>query len=269
MNGIHSMSWEQYAKADGVSKSALDWIAPPYTPAHFKARFIDGTLLDEETPAKRLGTLTHRCILEPESISGAFHIKPEDMSFATKEGKAWKADHSDRPIIAHDEAGAINAMADAVWSHPMAKRLLTGGEFERSLFATDADGILRKGRLDALTAGNIIPDLKTVTSTDLEWVEKQIDACGWYRQAAYYLDLCKLLGMDKAAFVLVCVEKTAPFDVCCYEVAAEVIEIGRRTYQRDLALLNHCRAENEWPGRSRKIESAGLPGWKMKQLESL
>lgn len=269
MNGVLSIPAAEYHAADGVSQSALKWISPPWTPAHFKARFITRTLKDEETPAKRLGTITHRVLLEPDTLADAFHVKPRGMKFTTKDGIAWKDAHADREIVTTDDAERIAAMRDAVWAHPVAKRLLAGGEMERSLFATDKDGVLRKGRLDCLSAGNIIPDLKTVEETSTEWVEKQIDACGWYRQGPFYCDLCEMLGIEKAAFVLICVEKNPPFDVCCYQLDPQVMELGRMCYQRDLALLNDCREKNHWPGRSGKIEIAGLPPWKMRQLEAI
>ena len=51
--GILSLPEKQYREAEGISKSALDYIAPPRTPNHFKA-YIDGLLRVETTPAMRL-----------------------------------------------------------------------------------------------------------------------------------------------------------------------------------------------------------------------
>lgn len=269
MNGILSMTAEQYHAADGVSKSSLDWIAPPYTPAHFHARFIANTLADEETPAKRLGSLTHRVILEPDTLDGAFYVKPEGMTFTTKEGKAWRDDHSDRPIIANDDATAIKGMRDAVWRHPLSKRLLTGAAKEQNLFATDATGVLRKGRIDVLKSGWPIADLKTVAGTDDKWFERQNEECRWYVQAAYYVDLAELVELDcQRAFCCITVEKTPPYDVTCRDFN-DLLEAGRMCYKRDLALLNHCRESDQWPGRSIEFLPASLPAWVMKQLEAI
>ncbi len=296
LNGILSMPAEQYRSADGVSKSSLDWIAPPYTPAHFRARFITGELKDQETEAKRMGTLTHRVILEPDTLHGAFYVEPDTLAInplrlaklksarrigeedgmaivkwnsAFTEAEDWCRQHSDRPILAAAEAKAIKAMRDAVWRHPLAKRLLTGAAHEQNLFATDKQGLLRKGRLDVLKTGYPIADLKVVAQVDEGWFEKQNENCRWYVQGAYYTDLAELLGIDcLREFACIAVEKTPPYDVVCYDFS-DLLQAGRMCYQRDLALLRHCRDTDEWPGRSNAFVPAGLPAWAMKQLEAL
>jgi threonyl-tRNA synthetase len=60
--GILSLPEGQYRAAEGISKSLLDWIAPPRTPAHYKAK-VSGLITDEQTPAMRLGSMIHRAIL--------------------------------------------------------------------------------------------------------------------------------------------------------------------------------------------------------------
>ena len=69
MNGIFTIPSEQYHAAAGVSNSALKWIRAPKTPAHFKAKFIDKVIPDEESPALRIGSVLHRCVLEPETMA--------------------------------------------------------------------------------------------------------------------------------------------------------------------------------------------------------
>jgi len=266
-HGILSMSGEQYRAADGISKSDLDWIAPPRTPAHFRAR-KSGVIKSEETPAMRLGSLTHRAILEPDTMAGAFVVKPDDMSFTTKEGKAWKAEQT-LPIIASDEANSISRMVDSVWANKSAARILKDAQTEKSLFAEDEHGTTRKCRLDALTGGNIIPDIKTCASADVAEFERSIAKYRYYVQAAYYLDICELLEMDKKHFVFICVEKTEPYAVAVYSLAHQAIELGRAEYKRDLAVYRQCLESDCWPGFSDVISEVGLPAWMAKQLEAI
>lgn len=267
--GIHSMPADQYRKADGVSNSDLKWIASPLTPLHFRAKFIDKVIPDEDTPALRLGSITHRALLEPDTMNGAFHVKPADMSFTTKDGKAWRDEHSDRPIISADEAEAIAGMRDAVWSHPLASRILKGSDHERSLFADDK-GLLLKSRFDALPrTGNLIADVKTTESADLDSVEKSIAKYGLYRQAAFYLKVANLLGLDRHAFAFIFVEKSPPFAVAAYQLADVVVEAGNTLIERDLTLLRWCRERNEWPGFGDKMQVCGLPAYEMKRIENL
>jgi exodeoxyribonuclease VIII len=267
-SGILSLPEAQYRAAEGISKSALDYIAPPRTPAHFKA-YIDGLLRVETTPAMRLGSMIHRAILEPETVAGAWVVKPHGMNFATKEGKEWKA-AQDKPIITADEADTITGMRESVWAHPAVKRVLANAKTECSLFANGEDGVLRKARIDALPeGGNVIVDIKSCQSADPDMMAKSVVSYRYDVQAAYYLDLCQLLGMDKTEFLFVCVEKQPPYAVAVYALDQQAIEWGRKQYQRDLAAVRHCMAEDHWPSFTTDITTLGLPAWATKQMEAV
>lgn len=266
--GVHDMPAEQYFASDAVSNSDLKWITPPYTPAHFRA-YKDGQIEREETEAMRIGTLTHRCILEPEKMKGSFVVKPAGMNFTTKEGRAWR-DAQTQTIIAQDHADMIARMADAVWKHPQARTLITGSERERSLFVRE-DSLWLRSRVDCLTnhRSNIIADLKTCELDDLASVETAIYKYGYYRQAAFYLRVAQALGLGKEKFVFIFVEKTPPHCVALYALTDEALEAGNMEVDASLTLLKHCMAEDHWPGREPGINEASLPNWALKELQAL
>ena len=264
--GILSLPEAQYRAAEGISKSALDYIAPPRTPAHYKA-YIDGLLRVETTPAMKLGQIIHRAILEPDALEVA--VKPEGLNLATKEGREWKAAQS-KTIITQDEYETIKGMRDAVRLHPAVKRVLANAKTEVSLFANGEDGVLRKARIDALPeSGNVIVDVKSCQSAAPEAMSKSMAAYRYDVQAAYYLDICKLLGIEKSEFLLVCVEKTPPYAVAVYAVCQDAVAWGRKQYQSDLALLRHCEAEDSWPSFTQDITTLALPAWAQKQAEAV
>jgi|694.fasta_scaffold17186_19 hypothetical protein len=266
--GILSLPEAQYRAAEGISKSMLDWIAPPRTPAHYKAK-VEGRIAEEQTPAMRLGQMIHRAILEPETVAGAWVVKPEGMNFATKEGKEWRVAQS-LPIISAEEAATITGMRDSVHAHPAVRRILAKARTECSLFANDADGMLRKARVDALPeSGNVLVDIKSCQCADAEVMAKSVMAYRYHVQAAYYLDLCELLGIERSEFLFVCVEKQAPYAVAVYALEADAIEMGRLEYRRDLAAVRHCMATDEWPGFTREITALGLPAWAQRQAEGV
>lgn len=266
--GVHSLSYEQYAKAAGINASALKLLSPPSTAAHFKAAFIDKTAKPDETEALTLGTWGHRLVLEPDTIEGAYHVKPKGMSFAKTEGKEWRAKHSDKPIIEHDDVADLIGIRDALWQHPTVKRLLAGAETERCLFATDSHGTLRKARLDALTKGNVIPDLKTCESADERSFGKAIGNYGHYLSAAFYLDICQLVGIDKTAVVYICVEKKPPYAIALWSLDDIAIEYGRRCNERNLAVYRHCMETGDWPGYSPDIATIeNYPKWLRAEME--
>jgi len=268
MDGIHTLAFEQYKRADGVSKSMLDQLAHPYTPAHLRA-YLD-TPEEPPTEAQTFGTILHRALLEPDTMAGAFAVRPDGMDLRTKAGQEWKASVAGTPILSTQQVGTINACVAAVWRHPAAKRLIAGAEFERCLFARDATGTLRKGRLDALPkGGNALPDVKTCLSAAADDFEKSIATYRYHVQAAYYLDLCELLGREFTHFTFIAVEKAPPHLVAVYSLDPLAIEFGRKLYHRDLTLYRHCVAENHWPGYPVEITNIGLPAWAQKQAEEL
>lgn len=260
------MAAERYHAAAGASKSMLDVLAEK-TPAHLKA--YQESEAHEETPAMIFGTILHRALLEPDSYTGAFHVRPEKMNFTTKEGKAWRDEHADKPILSADDSAQVSTMVSAVHTHPFASRLLTDARAEQSIFVEDGEGTLRKSRLDALTAGNTLPDIKTCESANLDAFERNIARFRYHVQAAYYLDNCKLAGIEKDAFFFICVEKSPPYAVRCLQMLPEVIDFGRALYQRDLQLYRNCLAKNEWPGWEITFSQCGLPAWEMRQLEKV
>lgn len=258
------MAAERYHAAAGVSKSMLDVLASK-TPAHLQA-YLQGDGR-EETPAMRFGTILHRALLEPDTYKGAFYVRPEGMKFTTKDGIAWQGAHQDKPILGAPEAQQVDAMVSAVHTHPFAKRLLTGATGEQSIFVEDGQGTLRKSRLDVLTRGNVIPDIKTTESAALDSFERSVSIYRYHVQAAYYLDNCNLAGIDKQSFFFICVEKSPPYAVRCLQLMAEVIEYGRILYQRDLQVYRNCVESGTWPAWGDSYDECALPAYEMRQLE--
>lgn len=263
--GIHSLPAERYFAAAGVSKSMLDILADK-TPAHLKA-YLEGER-EQETAAIRFGTIMHRALLEPDTYRVGFHVRPEGMKFTTKDGIAWQAEHADKPVITLIEAKQIDQMVWNVHSHPFAKRLLAGGICEQSIFVIDGNETLRKSRLDMLTKGNAIPDIKTTESASLDNFERNISRYRWHVQAAYYIDNCKLAGIDKETFFYIAVEKTPPYAVRCLQLMDEVVAIGRSLYQRDLQIYRNCLESGNWPAWETGFAEAGLPAWEMRRMET-
>jgi exodeoxyribonuclease VIII len=146
---------------------------------------------------------------------------------------------------------------------------LDNARTEVSLFANGEDGVLRKARIDALPeGGNVIVDIKSCQSADPDLMAKSVASYRYDVQAAYYLDLCQLLGLDKTEFLFVCVEKQPPYAVAVYALDQQAIEWGRKQYQRDLAAVKHCMAEDHWPSFTTDITTLGLPAWAAKQAEA-
>lgn len=257
---ILTMPAAAYRKAAGVAKSDLDLISR--SPAHF--RYGER----EETDAMRIGTIIHQAVFDQESLNYA--VKPEGMSFATKEGKMWKLEHEGTPIITQKESDMIGGILMSIRRHPKGSKLITGGLSEQSLFATDSQGTLRKARTDFLPEKTpVIVDLKTCEDARPNKFSRSLLDYRYHVQAAYYLDLCKLIGEDRRAFILIAAEKTPPYAVMVYQVQDEDVEFGRMLYQRDLQLYRNCMESGTWPAYSDEIELIGIPEYAKQELDEI
>lgn len=257
---------EQYHASEAISRSDLDYIQPPYTPAHFRA-WKDGLIERKETEAMTIGSITHRCLLEPETVAGAFAVRPEGLDMRTKAGKDWQAEQGEKPVLSSNIASNIKGMVGAIHRHPEAKRLFVTAKTEQSIFI-DHDGLSLKCRVDVLPEhGNIIADVKTCESADPDEFSKSIANYHYYRQAYFYLKLCKIAGMEKTNFVFIAVEKTPPYEVALYVLEEDAMDAGRMTIERDLATVRSCFENNKWPGRPLNIQAIGLPLWMQKQFQ--
>jgi exodeoxyribonuclease VIII len=266
-SGILSIPAEQYRASAAIGKSDLDYLQPPFTPAHFRAH-KDGLMPQKESEAMTIGSITHRALLEPDTMKDAFSVKPEGMSLVTKEGRAWKDEQKGKPILSADVAGNINGMVQAIHRHAEAKRLFVTAKTEQSIFV-EHDGLKLKSRVDILPEhGNIIADIKTCESADPDEFAKAIANYSYYRQAYFYLKLCKLAGLEKTNFVFIAVEKTPPYEIGMYILDEEAMDAGRLTIERDLATIRECEARNKWPGRPRGIMAISMPQWFTKQLNA-
>ena len=104
-------------------------------------------------------------------------------------------------------------------------------------------------------------DFKTTTDASYESFKRTIWNMGYYRQAAYYLDIAKTNGLPHTDFVFVAVEKAPPYAVALYHMEDAAIATGRREYERLLALYEECLEKNEWPAYPKEPQLMGLPHW--------
>lgn len=263
---------ELYHQSDGVSKHDLDLVN--ISPAHYKVSKLNPR--EEATPAMKIGTLVHTAILEPHNFDGSYTISPESDR-RTKDGKAaWETAEKDAAVkgsilVKASDLEMVKAMAESVAQHrSAAEALIAGGLVEASLYATHPEyGVRMRGRPDLISRGNAIIDVKTCARGGGSKAEFARSVANWRYdvQAAYYLDLAKLCGMEKEAFVFIVVEKEAPYAVAVYQLDSESIEAGRVQYSRNLGMIAECQNFDEWPAYSSSVEVISLPKWKLNQLQ--
>lgn len=145
---------------------------------------------EKETAATIRGEYFHDALA---GMRSRFVVKPAGMSFATKEGKEFKARHEGRTFIKADDTEAAQEMIDAMRETGALERVggIGGGISEVSFFWTDAQGRRRKIRADRLFNGEMF-DWKTMANSmdkDTETLTAHTVAQRGYSIKAYWYQM--------------------------------------------------------------------------------
>jgi hypothetical protein len=272
---ISNLPFRDYVLRDGVNASLIGELAK--SPLHAKT-YLDEILKSPPEPKVhfRMGTITHRLVLEPDAPLDDMAVKPEGLDGRSKEGREWLRGHDGKLILSQDEWRACIGMADSILMHPVCRRLFEEGDSEQSLFADylvqqpKLEGIVqRKSRVDHLPKGNVLVDIKTIgRDASITNFERAIWDWKYYVRASFYIDVACALGIPKSVFIYIAVEKEAPYGVRVFQLKTDAVDAGRAEYQELLALWHKCNSEDQWPGYPQGIELVSLPTWAWKQTKT-
>jgi exodeoxyribonuclease VIII len=257
----HDLTNAEYHASPAISKSGLDLIRK--APALYRWRQANPI---EQTPAMRLGTLTHTVVLEPDLFERETAVRPEGIDQRTSAGKlAWaefEVQAEGKEIISEEEWTKLAAIRDAVRSHPAAAKALAGSPvIEQSIF-WDVDDIACRCRPDAVTERGVIVDLKTTRDASPDGFAKSVAQYRYHVQAAFYSDGYKAaFGEAPRGFVFIAVETEPPYLVAVYVASETMTNRGRIEYQTDLDTFRECLASDCWPGYSSSPLTLDLPKW--------
>ena len=253
------MTTEEYRKAPGLNFSLAKHLLK--SPAHFKAAQDEEK---EETDAMRIGTLAHAMILEGKDLRDLYAIKPAGMSFATKEGKAWR-DAQTLPILKEEDANMIPQAAQKITENPHAAHILKQCQHRETPIFGTIMGVQCKALLDCHGTDGVawvINDLKTSTDASQKGFAKSVINFDLDLQAAFYCTLlANIEGLETPPFfVWTAVEKAAPFANAVY-TAEQWMESGMRKLERVMDLYKECVSSGEWPMPYRGINQLERPAW--------
>lgn len=266
----HGIPFEDYLQWDGVSNSSMQ--PALRSMLHYKERPAI-----EETPAMKLGTLTHAGRFEPEKIDATYVVMPAfektvkrddgsdyDNPKASKKYKELVADfhekNKDKIVVTTQQFADMCGMVSALATDERATRYLTGGDYEVSILAIDpVTGLRCKGRCDHLHLnGRRIGDLKTtMDASRFEWV---IVERSYHRQLAFYADMIEWLGKGTIRECsIVAVENSAPYGVRASHLREEDLDDGREEYRGILNDIAKALKSKKWPGYTSPEKGWVLP----------
>lgn len=247
--GYHSaLPYAAYDKDPALRFSVLDRISvsPLYL---WSSLFADA---DDDSTAKTLGRVFHTITLQPELLEQTTLI----VDASTRNTNIYKAaavTATGKDVILRHEYDVLCRMRDRFHANSLNRSILQGAEREASLFWIDpTTGMPCKARLDVKGKGVVI-DVKT--TRDLSRFQYDAKDYGYYRQGGWYTSGVEAVTGEKVeSFLLIAVEKSAPFDSKVFEIGGKALRAARAQNAINLASYATCKSTGIWPGFPEVIE---------------
>jgi hypothetical protein len=218
---------------------------------------------EQDTDATRLGSAAHCAILTPDLFAKDYAVKPEGLSFATKEGKEWRATHGGRTIITHDQWLQVRGVHAALCGKLAAfESLHAAVGREWSIFwRCERTGLDCKGRPDWFDERSV-SDLKVsvIADRDADSLASAAHRQGWMHQLAH--NRAGLQANDYphvAVGRLVLISPNPPHNVWLLEVCEndmDFLDLDNRNTRLGMA---ECHRTGNWPGTPDSFRVIELP----------
>lgn len=243
--------------AASVSKSILKWIFPSRggSPKAFWGRWAHNPrhVQQKRSDALDFGKATHCLVLGDEVFEEAFSIRPDIYSdYKTKDAKAWRdaVIASGKTPITSQDIDKIQRMAEDAAQNPLIRAGILNGRVERSMFSKDDEtGIWLRSRPDTIAADGIFADLKTTSSLDEGFLERQAHDCGYFLQAAVTRMVCRDLGLPFDTFALIYLLNDDVPDTAHVELDEFDIDRAEKEIRWALRTIRHGLDTGDWPGK--------------------
>ena len=268
--------------ADLPSKSRLEKLL--WSPAHCRESWLHPK---PPTDEMKFGSAVHSLVLTPK-IFEAEYVIAGPCCAVTKKGTGCKNDGKylhggqwycgthkpdgepdDKKSLSAEDFAKATAMRDSIMAHPAAASLinsLDAVELSAIFLDPDAD-LLCKMRMDGVSHANeCIIDIKTTGDARKGEFDRSIFDFGYHRQAAMYLHGAASIGQKFNHFVIIAVEKTAPYAVGVYRLKDDIVELGWLDVGQMMMTYRTCAEQNYWPAYSEKVEDIGIPGWAIRKV---
>lgn len=284
------LSEQVYHSSPGLSRTMLDALDP--TP--------DGLPAYLETPWEpkawaTIGTCVHSLVLEPSKPLSHLVVQPKEIWSAAdnkmvpwsgegnkpKVRAKWKADMeaSGKIIVTAAEMEQITACAEAIASNKepemrdLLQQIFSKGQSEVSCYRWCNVGetrILLRCRIDWVPdESSKLWDIKTTGEFGTTEAGLQSIANDNLIQPAHYGTVWNTLGDHRDDFGFIAVEKKKPWRCRPFTPDSKALELGQIEWERRLNVYAGCIASGRFGGWPAKIINVGLPGWRLKQLESV
>jgi len=169
-------------------------------------------------------------------------------------------------VVSPDDAGRVDAMAEAVLKHETAGPLFEVAEFREVSAFAEIDGVPVRARFDALSGetrnGVYAVDLKTTDDATNQGFTRSVNKWGYVVQEAHYRDVYKASeGHGINDFSFVCVEKSGPFEVAVITLEPYWVAMGHAKAARARQVFRECTETGIWPGYDPARQTLTAPAY--------
>lgn len=236
---------------------------------------LNGEIEPADSAALLMGRAVHTLVLEgrgkfdEEFLVSEGPVNPktgEPFGKATKAYREWAAAQR-LPVIPGADFGFIAKLQQAVWTHPVAAKLLERGVAERTV-RTEYLGVPSQIRMDwfipDLEGSPAICDLKTCDT--LDWFESDARKFGYPEQLAFYREVFRIAAHvadpgrtpPKPDCYLIAVEKREPYRVAVYKLTDELLDAAQTANERAIGELKRCHETGDYPTRTEELRFLDL-----------
>jgi|DEB19_MinimDraft_3_1074340.scaffolds.fasta_scaffold11945_3 hypothetical protein len=254
----NDISWNDYLGIKRMNPSTL--VCGRKSMLHLKQAIDGGT--HEDTQPLSFGRGFHSVTLKQGThiVIPPFHLDAENRLKNGELPKSPKAtgyykdavakfreENRGYDILTQEEFEEIQAMSAAVWSKPLARKILeTCGENKEVTLEGEICGVPFKGRVDILCP-SIIADLKTCNSIENRAFGGDCVKYGYNFKMALYQELVRQNSCHRQC-VYIAVEKSAPYDVCVRPIPDDLLAVKLRQAKKILERYKICLESGVWPG---------------------
>ncbi len=266
IDSIHLPIQEYHSSApQWLSKTSIkDY--QEHGPVWWKQAYLDRTLPRKRPDGASQGLALDCWLTEGEGVFRALYaIKPEDMSFATKEGKAWKAEQGNREIITSDDYAILIEAVDAVRMHPQWKNIEKCKAQQTIRRKSEGLGIGLQSRPDWLNVDALtVYDLKK--TRDLDLFSKQAVGLGYVLQNAIAGWCLAGLGIGLEHAYLVAVEWKRGARCRVFKIPDEAMAAADQSMRAGASEIADRLKRNDWVDHPPEYETLALTTWQMEKV---
>lgn len=260
--GVHDISNETYHESKGISRSMIMKFFK--TPFHYYSEYLTQNNQKRAiTNSLKIGAALHPFVLEQHDFMNRYQVV-EKKDRRTKEGKIYydlmELNKGDRELIDEAQFNVIKTMYDSLHSDKNIHDLISGAQYEKSLYWIDQDtGLLCKCRPDIWHDGFIV-DLKTSADAGYREFQRSVYKYGYHIQCAMMYEAFKnIFNIEMTDFVFVVIENVEPYATAIYPLDKLSLEQSVKIFKQKLMEIKHCIDTKYWP--SYKTQIITLPAY--------